>query len=377
MKHFVSRLSSSLLSILLLSIFVQSQSVSFVARRDLAAGSNANFLAVADVNHDGRLDMIVANANTNSVLVMLGKGDGTFAAAMSSPAGQTPGFIAVADINGDKNPDLVVVNQNTSNISILIGRGDGTFQAPVAVGVEFNSIAIAVADFNGDGNQDLAVSANSFFGPGTVSILLGNGNGTFRPRQNFAVGSFPAGLTVGDFNGDHKLDVATANENSNDVSVLLGRGDGTFLPASSVSVGSSPRALVTADFDGNGAADLAVTDTNSDEVSILLGRGDGTFLNPLNIAVPSGPTLIAVADLNGDQVPDILTVHPGQFPSGMGSISVLLGNGDGSFSSPGLCPLSGNPTALAVGDFNSDGFVDVTVSESFSGSSSGVISELL
>jgi hypothetical protein len=315
------------------------------------------------MNNDGKADVIVANTITATLSVMHGRGDGTFLPAIVTtfPSGQTPVFVEIADINVDGKPDLVTLSQFGGTGSVLLGRGDGAFQSPINLPVDFQSTGIAVGDFNSDGKPDLAVTSASFPG-GTVSVSLGNGNGTFGPRQIFPVGSSPTSVALGDLNGDGMLDVAVANVSSNSVSALLGMGDGTLLPAIHTAVDGSPRTLTITDFDGDHKPDLAVMISNLDEISILAGNGDGTFLFPLNIAVSQNPVFMVSADFNGDQIPDLVIAHSNQF-GGAGSISILLGIGDGSFQAPTSYALSGSPTMLAVNDFNGDGFRDVVVSQ--------------
>jgi FG-GAP-like repeat/FG-GAP repeat len=379
-KYFVRILMIQILPIFVLSGLLQSQSVaqsvSFIARRDFVPGGSA--VAAADMNNDGKPDVIVANSSPATLSVMRGKGDGTFQPALVTnfPSGQSPAFMAIADINVDGQPDVATLLQFSGTGLVFLGRGDGTFQPPINFFVDFQSAGIAVGDFSGDGRPDLAVTSSSFPG-GAVSVSLGNGDGTFGPRQSFPVGNSPASVALGDLNGDGKLDVALANVSSNSVSVLLGMGNGALLPAIDIALDSNPRSLTITDFDGDLKPDLAVVLSNLDEISILAGNGDGTFQFPLNVAVSQNPVLMTAADFNEDQIPDLVVAHSSQF-SGAGSMSILLGIGDGSFHAPASYALNGSPAMLDVGDFNGDGFRDVVVSvPSLSFSSVSNISEFL
>src|SRR5207302_408575 len=180
-----------------------------------------------------------------------------FQPAINYASGPNPQSVAVGDFNGDGNLDLAVANWGGTNgtVSALLGNGDGTFQTAVNYAAGLNSISIAVSDFNGDGKLDLVV-ANS--GSTNISVLLGNGDGTFRPAVNYGAETAPYSVAVGDFNDDGKLDVAVANAGSGyyqtggNVSVLLGNGDGTFQPAINYSAGVGPYSVAVGDFNGDG-----------------------------------------------------------------------------------------------------------------------------
>lgn len=271
-------------------------------------GSYPLAVATGDFNRDGRLDLAVANYAGNTVSVLLGNGNGTFV-RFPSLSTKGPSSIAVADFNGDGKLDLAVTETNSNTVSIFLGRGDGTFYQQFTYAVGQRPLSITTADFNGDGKLDLAI-AN--LGSNSVSILLGIGNGTFQAPRDFAAGELPAFVVTGDFNGDGKLDLAVANatgSSTGTVSVLLGLGNGAFEVPLSFAVGANPTALVAADFNEDGKLDLAVADTGSNTVSVLLGIGNGTFLRAQNFTVGSGPAWISAADLNGDGKPDLITAN--------------------------------------------------------------------
>jgi FG-GAP-like repeat len=273
-------------------------------------------MKAGDFNSDGKLDLAVANYNDNTVTVLLGNGDGTFLPATGLPVsvGANPTDLVSADFDGDGKLDLAVANSTDNTLTILLGNGDGTFTAapsPAASGTPFG---LAVGDFNGDGKLDLAV-AN--FDVNTVTILLGNGDGTFAPAPSPAATAGPA-LVVGDFNGDGELDLAVTGRGNSTVTILLGNGDGTFTPISGccgTAVDLTHTLGMTAgDFNGDGKLDLAVTIQNlqplfpADYIAILLGKGDGTF-TPTDFALLlyNDPYSLALGDFNNDGKQDFAT----------------------------------------------------------------------
>src|SRR6266581_2925877 len=209
---------------------------------------------------------------------------------------QGPSNIVVGDFNGDGKPDLVVSNVDSNTISVLLGNGDGTFQAAQSLPVGLNPWYFALGDFNSDGILDLAVadygcSQECHPSPSnTVLVLLGNGDGTFRPAPNLTVGNGPAGVAVADLNGDGKPDLVVPNFDYNSISVLLGNGDGTFQAAQNYLVDSAPVFVAVGDLNGDGKPDLAVADLHTFNISVLINNSGGSPVVATPTFSPGGGT---------------------------------------------------------------------------------------
>jgi hypothetical protein len=272
------------------------------------ASPYAGFLAVGDFNNSGKLGLAVAGFQSLDATILLGNGNGSFtpSSTFAYTHGEPTACLAAGDFNGDGNLDLAAGNQLSGlPIDILLGHGDGAFNevssSPFGLGSGVTSIA--VGDFNGDGKLDLALGGSDVTtGAGHLTILLGNGDGTFTPpsASPLAVAASYS-IAVADFNGDGKLDLAVANYGTNTVTILLGNGDGTFTQAlgSPIPVGRTPYAMAVGDFTGSGRLGLAVANFTDNNVSILLGKGDGTFTQSATIPVGKGPYSLAVGDFNG------------------------------------------------------------------------------
>jgi len=366
-----------------------------------SGGDYAESIAIADLNGDGRPDLVVANLCVTttpsncahglvdgSVGVLLGKGDGRFQPVMAyTSTGLQTLSVAVADVNGDGKPDLIVANRYAcarlcahGSVVIRLGNGDGTFQSAVAYDSGGGGAwSVAVADVNADGKPDLLVANEDNT---TAAVLLGQGDGTFQPALTYGLGGGGTlSLAVADVNGDGKPDLLVATCASSGcargaVAVLVGNGDGTFQALVSYdSGGSQPIAPAAADVNGDGEPDLIVANYYpSNSIGVLLGNGDGTFQSAV-VYGPGGqqPKSVAVADVNGDGKPDVLVANIAY------TAALLLGNGDGTFQSAvdynsgGVYPLS-----IAAADLNGDGKLDLVVGNSSgTGNSDGTVGVLL
>jgi len=271
--------------------------------------------------------------------------------------------VALADVNHDNIPDLVVAACGCFNnvIRVRLGDGHGAFGAPIDIQVNgLSPFGVAVADLNGDTHPDI-VTAD--YDSDDITILWGAGDGTFPAQLQISVGSGPQAIAVADLDGDGDLDIAVSNSFDDTVTVLLGDGAGNFVESSSspISVGTNPLLLHAGDLNGDDVADLVVPNAESDTVSVILSNGDGTFSLAPDILLDSGtgPDDVAIADLNGDGFADIVIIG-----SNSGDVTIAYGDGDGNFAL--AAPISAGaavPIAAVAGDFNGDGLTDVVVSD--------------
>ena len=389
------------------------------------SGYNPYSVAVADVNSDGILDLVVANEQQSktdpqgSISVLLGKGDGTFHASVNyGSGGQSAYSIVVADVNGDGKLDLVVANGclgsncATGSVGVLLGKGDGTFKKAVTYSSGAASVFgshVAVGDLNGDGKLDLAVATT---GPGCgngcpkglVAVLLGNGDGTFKKAKTYNTGGFDAigWVAIADVNGDKKPDLVVANycltecsypPVQGSVGVLLGNGNGTFKAVKTYpSGGDGAVSVAVADLNKDGKPDILVANCGPEacgpgspggNVGVLIGNGNGTFKPVVNYPAANSPFDVVAADVNGDGKLDIVVSNWGtpNAATNAGAVTVLEGKGNGTFRPAQTFPSGGaEAPSVAVADVNKDGRLDIVlacVADALNQSSTGVVTVLI
>ncbi|MGH8174208.1 MAG: beta strand repeat-containing protein, partial [Rhodanobacteraceae bacterium] len=389
------------------------------ATYDIGAAQFPRAIVLADVTGDGKLDIVTANAESNNVSVLAGDGAGVFADALNFDSGVAPNGLAVGDVTGDGNIDLVTANSVSLDVSVLAGDGDGGFAAPVSysIGADAIPFSVAVGDVTGDGNADIVTANAGTDGsefpppelPGSVSIFVSDGSGSFaaalqrsagagdgrahgvaigditgdgandivvtRPIANTAAilasdgaGGFadavtrrtsvgPTPVAIADVTGDGALDVVAANAVSASISVLPGDGAGEVGFAGNHDAGTTAFWVASGDLDDDGAADVVTANLTSNDVSVLLGDGSGGFAPEVRYAVGDSPTSIAIGYVDDDAYLDLVVANLGS-----GDVSVLLGDGSGAFGAAQNFSIGEgfqSPYALALGDADEDGHLDI------------------
>lgn len=345
-----------------IQLFSNNGNGTFTDHGETPTCGNPASIAVADFNGDGHQDIAVA-CQTATVSIMLGDGNNNFRMLPINGFVPVPNSIAAADLNGDGIPDLVTANSGSST-SVFLGNGDGTFRASTPIALPAKAISVAILDVSGDGKPDVVELTQ---GVDDLVVLTGKGDGTFNAPAVFNAGGTPLpslndrSLVLADFNGDGKPDVVAVTEGYN-VSLLLGMGDGTFAPsAQSILTGAGTAWVAAGDLNGDKIPDFVVANSAANSVSIFTGSASNQFTSGATYPVGADPEFVALADLNNDGHLDIVVVCKGA-SGAPGSVVILLGNGDGTFTPAAASLAPGQaPIAAAVADFNNDGKLDLAI----------------
>ncbi|HET7498006.1 MAG TPA: FG-GAP-like repeat-containing protein [Candidatus Eisenbacteria bacterium] len=285
-----------------LSIFPGQGSLAFGTRINLAAAVRPHTVVAKDLNHDGHLDLVVSHIGSNSFGVWLGGGNGTFSARHDYQLSGSPVYLGVYDFNEDGNLDVVATDQTHGGIGIALGLGDGTFGAATFIPTGQNTHGLVGADLNHDGHMDIAATNSTT--PGTVSVLLGKGDGTFQPKIDFSTSS-PHTVSAGDLDQDGDIDLVVCDFDTGRITIALGHGDGTFATLPEIPTGTNPHASAVGDVDGDGKLDIVVANQASNTLSMLLGRGGPSWAPKIDYPVGAGAHNVAIADLDGDHLPEV------------------------------------------------------------------------
>jgi hypothetical protein len=317
----------------------------------ICAGTPETSVVSKDLNNDGKSDLIVTSCN--NAYILLGTGTGSFNLLQNYSVGFNPWNISVEDYNNDGNLDIAVANYNPPGITVILGNGNGSFNSPTTffvIAAAPNANSICSSDYNEDGNMDLVVTNSN---SGNLAILFGDGLGNFGLPNYFPTSLYPSGVTTADFNSDGNMDLATCHFNDS-LSIILGNGGGNFTVINKYKVVGLHHMLINDDINSDGIKDLITNNYNLNSVSVLLGIGNGAFNTPLFYAVGTNPTNVQCNDIDGDGNKDLVVTNSS------GNISILLGNGMGTFSSISYT-IGSQPSSSTSGDFNSDGKTDIAV----------------
>jgi len=332
----------------------------FGAPVSLPTGDRSHSVVARDLDGDADLDLVTAAAGADAAVVLLNAGDGTYAPAVAYPTGPGtfPKHIEVGDVTGDGAVDLVSANQDSTDgtdVTVFAGVGDGTFAPGTAYGACERPHQTVLGDIDGDDDEDVVVAC---WGGGVVSVLRNDGAGVLGAPEDIPAAWAPHSLVLRDFDGDADLDLATAALGDNRLAVSLNAGDGTYGAPTLLWSGLGPHNVVSDDLDGDGFWDLVVTSQGQDLVGVLLGHGDGTFGDATFFPVGSVPKATSIGDVDGDGLADLVTANThGNYPDGSAqtSLTVLLGEGDGTFAAGFDLANDLSPFSVAIADLDGDG----------------------
>jgi len=320
----------------------------------------ANPLAfAADINGDGRLDIITANNGTNTLTVLTNNGNGGFGFYATLKVGKYPGYVLAVDLNGNGKLELVTANNGDNTLTVLTNNGFGVFGSNATLNVGSDPQTVSAVDINGAGKMDL-ICAN-YTSPGTLTVYTNNGNGVFGFNATLNCGNNPAIVISADVNGDGKPDLITANQGTNTLTVLTNNGTGSFGFNATLTVGKFPVYIIVTDVNEDGKQDLISCNDGTNTLTILTNNGYGSF--GLNATITNGqnqPFSVAAADLNGAGKLELISANAGLWPNGNGTtLTVFTNNGYGVFGSNITLNVGKSPFYMVAADVNADGKPDL------------------
>jgi hypothetical protein len=326
----------------------------------VSVGDGPACIAVADINADGRLDLVSANAGDSTLTVLTNGVSGVFGANATFDVGTAPEAVVATDVNGDGEPDLVSANNGDGSLTIVTNNGSGTFGFNATLSVFSAPHGVAAADVNGDGRTDLiSVNSGSFVEDfiGTLTVLTNNGSGIFGSNAILNVGRSPYAVVAADFNGDGKPDLASADSSDHTVTILTNNGIGVFYSSAVLDVGSYPISIVAADVNGDARPDLVTADSSDPgALYVLTNDGSGNFTLAATPEVGSLPNSVLAADVNGDGKLDLISANFGNDPS---TLTVLTNSGSGVFGLNTTLTVGNSAYYVTAADLNADGKLDL------------------
>ncbi|CAF1136656.1 unnamed protein product [Adineta ricciae] len=349
--------------------------LSFQPMISLSTGASPFYIDNADLNNDTVSDLIVANFKDGTISTFLGNTDGSFQSPTTSSTGgihTQPNAFAIGDIDKDGRLDIVIANSGTGTVITFHGNGDGTITPQTLFSTGFGSapLDLALGYLDDDGNLDLVASDSNNH---VVLVFFGNSSGNFMLSQTLFTGngSIPCRVVIKDFNRDGRSDIAVVNSGTYNAGIFLNNGGGQFTDQSTYPTGSMPVSLMAVDLNKDGIFDLVTANYRGNTISVLLGNGGGTFKKQKTFSTGLGsiPISVSSSDLNNDKNVDIIVAN-----YGTNNIGVFLGNGHGNFKIQRIYPTGygSYPHHITIADFNSDGRLDV-ISANSGKNSAGIL----
>jgi hypothetical protein len=314
-------------------------------------GSDPFSVCAADVNGDGKVDLICANRGDNTLMVLTNNGSGGFVTSGTYPVGDGPWSVCAADVNGDGKVDLICANLFGHSLTVLTNNGSGGFVTSGTYGVGTTAISVCAADVNGDGKVDLICATSE---SSTLIVLTNNGSGGFVISGTYGVGADAVSVCAADVNGDGRVDLISANFLDGTLTVLTNNGSGGFVTSGTYGVDGIPQSVCAADVNGDGKVDLISANADGNSLTVLTNNGSGGFVTSGNYGVGSAPNFVCAADVNGDGKVDLICAI-----ASANSLTVLTNNGSGGFVTSGTYGVGSDPLSVCAADVNGDGKVDL------------------